>query len=137
MFELEMISSGDINRVGCYEYHSNLISIGSSPHDDFMLFFGEMKQRLLSLEVTPQKEIIITPQEIDFFWVNEKKTNSPKRISANDSIQVGDNQFKILKGEYVEGLNYNKHLSHQFDKLKQENSPFLKVLKLLKDQDEN
>lgn len=133
MIKVEMLKSPDINRKGVYRFFFNEIKIGHSIDFDFVFDPVENNSHPIKLLLERDESIYIYPIENDTILVNGNKTNSKKKIFPDDIIEYRDNRFKILETKYEEKPDLDQFMNQQFEKMKIEKSPFLKVLKMVKD----
>jgi hypothetical protein len=133
MIQVEMLSSPDINRKGLFSFHRNKILIGTSLAEELVLSPLNKSGDRFSLEVEADGSAYIYPDHVESFLVNGNKTNAKKKVFINDIVEYAGNRFKIVLMQYEAEFDLGGYLNDQLEKLKAEKSPFLKVLKALKE----
>lgn len=131
MIEIEILNSKDLNRLGTYFFNRNRLNIGASLKNDIIV--NKEKNEPATLEISADGRLYITPSTVDELKVNSNKTNARKTLKENDLVDIGDTKIKICAFHYIEEKEIAGVLNNRLSQLKENKSPFLKILKLLKE----
>lgn len=131
MIEIEILHSTDLNRLGTYFFNKNSLNIGTSIHNDIIV--RKENDAPATLEISAEGKIYIYPSSADELRVNSNKTNAKKLLSPQDIVEIGDSKIKICSFNYIEEKEIGTILNDRLSELKEKKSPFLKILKLLKE----
>lgn len=111
--------------------HKNLIYIGSNLSSDIYLPDKDLKTNHLFIEIAEGKMIAHSNPNVDFFWVNGKRSKNLKFINMGDKIQIGESEVEIVLYALSESIDKRSALNEATDTLissKQEYLPLVQKI---------
>ncbi|MAZ48739.1 MAG: hypothetical protein CME65_09255 [Halobacteriovoraceae bacterium] len=131
MIELEILKSSDPNRLGIIKFFKNELKVGAHISNDVILEQTNLEFSA-TLDLTNKNQFYFSPKSDIEYHVNKNKINSKKVIKVGDIIEICGTQLKVLSFNYMNPPDKKSLLNKRLGELKEQKSPFLKVLKELK-----
>ena len=113
MITVEIIDSIDKNRVGTYEFHKNMITIGSHYDDNIYIPELNLSREVFKIECKKDAIYIYPHTEVDRYHINKKINTTFKKLKQNDLISYNNLILKLVYFEYEElksiEVQYNEY----------------------------
>lgn len=132
MITIEVLESSNFNRLGRTTYYKNSLKVGRHISNDIIIE-NSPEDFLAKIEIEDDGKLYFIPLAEYIFHINRNKTNSKKLITTGDSVSLFETKIKLAEVQKEPLYEKSKILSQKLAELKEQKSPFLKVLKALKD----
>lgn len=132
MLKIEITESSDFEIIGTHVFFKKVISIGRSKTEDLIIFDQDIELHHLEIQQV-QNGILISNKASQFFHTNGKKVSGKKLHRINDTVKIGNTEFKIT--EYSPWSMDNKDsFEERYDKLTHEKPQFKHLLRSLENE---
>jgi hypothetical protein len=133
MIHLEITKSNNSDHLGEYQFHKDLIYIGSNLSADIYLPEKEILTNHLFIEVVEGKLLVHPSREADFFLVDGKRTTSVRYIKINQKISVGETEILIKSFSVSPMVSLREKLNEKTDQLINAKSDMLDLIAKLEE----
>lgn len=100
MIEIEILKTTNLERLGTYTIHKNIIYIGNHYNNDIYLPETEFINNNFFIECVEDKLIIHPHKDLDRFHINSKIVTTYKYLNIGDEIEYLGTKLKIISFEY-------------------------------------
>jgi predicted component of type VI protein secretion system len=108
-------------------FFKNILSVGSSHHNDIIIKAQGVQQTHLTLEIEGESLYIYPSSSTESFLHNSNKTTNKKRVFLGDTFSVENYTFTIVEAEFKEKLPINKIVNQQTEKILKDKKLALKI----------
>ena len=129
MIEIELTNTESSDQNGRIKFGKNSISIGNHPYCDLYLPHPDLIRDHVIFNIENNKIHLHPNKLINFVIVDGKRTTSAIIFKIGSVLVLGPFNIKLLTFEISEFIPMNKKINEITDKLIQEKSPFLDILK--------
>ena len=125
MIEIEVIKATNPDLIGKRVFYKNSMSIGGVQQDFY-------------IDLTTQYQLEVIDDKLNFnnksnkYLLNGKIAKSSRFLKLNDTITIGEVEFKIIQFAQEKEFNLRNTLNTETEKIIKENPKALEVLKFLK-----
>ena len=112
MFELEFITSPDLDVLGKRFVYFDVISLGRSRANTVIVDDLDMEEKDIRLSIQ-ESEVFVENCQSSHYFSNDKKVSGKKIHSQGDCIRAGNTTFKILSFKQTNSNNVDYDLVYQ------------------------
>tara|TARA_B100001971_G_scaffold213155_1_gene245461 strand:+ start:39349 stop:39756 length:408 start_codon:yes stop_codon:yes gene_type:complete len=96
MIQFKINKCPDEDYIGEIKTNKNLIYIGSNLTSDVYLPDKKIKTNHLFIEIAENKLLAHSHADVEYFWVNGKRSKNFKFLNIGDKIKIGESEIEII-----------------------------------------
>lgn len=121
----------DSDYIGEVKTNKNLIYLGSNLTSDVHLPDKALRTNHLFIEIAEGKLVAHSHADVEFFWVNGKRSKKFKFLNIGDKIQIGESEIEIILYAQTETIDKRNALNAATDRLISIKKEFLPIVQLI------
>jgi hypothetical protein len=129
MIEINITNCPDPEFKGLWKFNKNQIYFGY-PQGDISPE-GLPSSFAFMLEVFPDFIQVQPHPKLEFWLLNGKRATKARKVKCNDTLQVGEVEFKVIETKFEEVLTKKQLLDKKLKNLVANESPVLNIIQLL------
>lgn len=134
MIKLEIIAADDINRLGVYTFHKNILNIGTHSANELICQEEGIGKNHLSIFIEEDSLYSYPFNVEDTYHVNNKITHNKKRLAKGDTIKMAATEIKILEFSTSSFMKRKDFLNQKVSTLKNEDPEILQIIQKINEQ---
>lgn len=128
MIQLKINKCPKEDYIGELKINKNLIYVGGNLSSDLYLPDKKIKTNHLFIEIAEGKLLAHSNQNVEYFWVNGKRSKNFKFLNIGDKIQIGDSEFEIIIYAFNEQIDKRNALNAATDVLISSKQEYLPIV---------
>lgn len=134
MIKIEIIESNLEDHLGVYDFYKNIVYFGKNHDAEFYLPHSNLISNHLFIEIVENKLIAQIHKDVDYIFVNKKRTTQFKHIKQGDIIQLSDIKLKIIDFKYDEMFQKNQILNEKVKAIQEQDPELLALISSLSEE---
>jgi hypothetical protein len=137
MIKIEITHSPYPEQIGMVTFHKNEIYIGKT-YGDILIINDLMINNFLFIEIIEDQQVLFCHPhpDVSHFHVNNKRCETPRKITNGDTIGIHQVVIKIIDFNFVSKKTFKDHLNHHLDQLLTSKSPIVEIVRQLEEEND-
>lgn len=129
MIELEIIKSDDHEVIGIKKFNKNSIYLGKNA-GDILIESPDIINYHLFIEILEEQNILYCHphQKCEYYLVNDKRCESPRKLNINDTITIGNTTLKISNFLFQKFDILKNEVENELEKLIHNKSDLIEII---------
>jgi hypothetical protein len=130
MIQIEILESPDKNVLTSFKYFQNMIYIGRS-QGDLWIIDSELQTTHVMLEVVGEDLLIHPQRTVSHYLLNGKRATNVRKLKVDDAITIGRTKLRVVSYSETIVLKKKDILSQRLEAFIQANDPRVSLIEKL------